>query len=167
MTAVWLLLACSQDPVLVGLAEEEVLQAEEVSGPVRYEKGEGVLVDVAYLGGRAWDEVRGEVELQMGRIRERVERGRDGVEIRLDRGMIRVVDQQVQLLRIELPYAMRRSQALENLGLPPQVREWHGNERDWVTHHNFGFERIRMGRDEPDSELVVWVEARKFNPRRR
>ncbi|MEC7242809.1 MAG: hypothetical protein VXW32_16365 [Myxococcota bacterium] len=167
MTAVWLLLACSQDPVLVGLAEEEVLQAEEASGPVRYEKGEGVLVDVAYLGGRAWDEVRGEVELQMGQIQERVERGRDGVEIRLDRGMIRVVDQQVQLLRVELPYAMRRSQALENLGLPPQVREWHGNERDWVTHHNFGFERIRMGRDEPDSELVVWVEARKFNPRRR
>ena len=151
----------------MGLEEEEVLTADESSGPVRYEKAEGVLVDVAYLGGRAWDEVRGEVELQMGRIQERSERGRDGVEIRLDKGMIRVVDQQVQLLRVELPYAMRRSQALENLGLPPQVREWHSNERDWVTHHNFGFERIRMGRDEPDSELVVWVEARKFNPRRR
>ena len=167
MSALWLLLACSQDPVLVGLAEEGVSAEEASSGPVRYEKADGVLVDVSYLAGRGWDEVRGEVELQMGRIQGRTDRGRDGVEIRLDKGRIRVVDGQVQLLRVELPYAMRRSQALENLGLPPQVREWHGNERDWVTHHNFGFERIRMGRDEPDSELVVWVEARKFNPRRR
>lgn len=167
MSALWLLFACSQDPVLVGLAEKEGLEQGTPDGPVRYEKAEGVLVDVAYLGGRGWGEVRGEVELQMGRIQGRTNRGRDGTEIQLDKGLIRVVDEQVQLIRVDLPFAMRRSQALENLGLPPQVREWHGNERDWVTHHNFGFERIRMGRDEPDSELVVWVEARKFNPRRR
>ena len=61
------------------------------------------------------------------------------------------------------------SRRLSKLAEAPfvKVREWHGNERDWVTQHNFGFERIRMGRDAPDSELVVWVEARKFNARRR
>ena len=167
MLTLWILISCSSEPVLVGLAEDHAAEGTADAGPQRYEKSEAVMVDLAYLAGRGWNEVRGEAELQMGRIEGRVDRGRDGTEIQLAKGLVRVVDEQVQLIRVELPYAMRRSQALEMLGLPPQVREWHGNERDWVTQHNFGFERIRMGRDAPDSELVVWVEARKFNARRR
>jgi len=159
--------ACSSDPVLVGL---ETLPSEEESAALMskpYEKAEGVFVDVSRFGGRHWNQVRGEVEKQMGTVRAKVDHGRDGVELRLARGSVRILDDRVQILHVDLPYVMRRSQAMEAVGLPPQVREWYGNERDWVARHAFGFDRIRMGRDDLDSELVVWVEARKFNGRKR
>jgi len=158
---------CASEPVL--LSVEEVATPEEVvKEEVKpYAKPEGVFVDVGFFGGRLWNEARAEAEIQMGEIRSRVEHRRDGIELRMGKGSFWIVDDKVQQIRVELPSLMRRSQAMEFLGLPPQVREWHGNERDWVTHHVFGFDRIRMGRHEADSELVVWVEARKFSGRKR
>jgi hypothetical protein len=163
----WMLAACTSDPVLVGLKDLVVEEPVSVAVTEPYEKPKGVFVDVSRFGGRQWNQIRGEVEKQMGELRAKVDHGRDGMELRLARGSVRILDDQVQIIHVELPYVMRRSQAMEAVGLPPQVREWHGNERDWVAHHAFGFERIRMGRDAPDSELVVWVEARKFNGRKR
>ena len=161
------MVACSSEPVLVSLEGDLDGTAAEEKAVEPYAKPAGVFVDVAYLGGRLWREAQGEVELQMGQIQRKVEHERDGVEFELDRGRVWVVEGEIQMLRVELPYAMRRSQALESIGLPAQVREWFGNRRDWVTRHSAGFDRIRMGREEADSELVLWVEARKFNGRRR
>jgi hypothetical protein len=163
----WILAACSSEPVLLGVEKVETEASPESKVTAPYEKPEGVFVDVARLGGRQWNSIRSEVEQQMGQMQSKVDRGRDGVEYQLGRGFVRVIRGQVQLIHVELPYAMRRSQAMEAVGLPPQVREWHGNERDWVAHHSFDFERIRMGRDAQDSEMVLWVEARKFNGRKR
>lgn len=162
-----ILVSCATEPVLLGV--EQVGASEESTPEVArpYEKVEGVFVDVAYLAGRQWNSIRPEVERQMGQVESKVDRGRDGVETRLGRGFVRVMRGQIQLITVNLPYAMRRSQAMESVGLPPQVREWHGNEHDWVAHHAFGFDRIRMGRDAPGSEMVIWVEARKFNGRKR
>ena len=167
MRFVGFVIACSSEPVLVALEASPEGETVEEKVVEAYSKPEGVFVDVAYFGGRTWREAQGEVELQMGRIQNRVEHGRDGIEFVLERGRIWVVEGDIQMVRVDLPYAMRRSQALENLGLPAQVREWFGNRRDWVTRHTAGFDRIRMGREEAESELVVWVEARKFNGRRR
>ncbi len=163
----WILAACSSEPVLLGVEKVEPEASGEVKEAAPYEKAEGVFVDVARLGGRQWNSIRAEVEQQMGQVEAKVDRGRDGLEYQLGRGFVRVLRGQVQLIHVELPYAMRRSQAMEAVGLPPQVREWHGNERDWVAHHSFDFDRIRMGRDGPGSEMVRWVEARKFNGRKR
>jgi hypothetical protein len=162
-----ILVACSPEPVLLGVDPART-DVESTAVEVKaYEKPEGIFVDVAHLGGRQWNAIRAEVEQQMGPVESKSDRQRDGVEYQMGRGFVRVLRGQVQLINVELPYAMRRSQAMETLGLPPQVREWHGNKSDWVAHHAFGFDRIRMGRDAPGSELVNWVEARKFNGRKR
>lgn len=163
----WIFAACSSGPVLLGVDETVGLEDDGAQAQVAYEKPEGVFVDVGRLGGRQWNTIRAEVELQMGMLQTKVDRGRDGTEYQLGRGFVRIVNEQVQLIWVELPYPMRRSQAMEAIGLPPQVREWHSNKRDWVAHHTFGFDRIRMGRAEADSEMVDWVEARKFNGRKR
>jgi hypothetical protein len=167
--SLWIFAACSSGPVLLGVDETVGLAEKGAQAPVAYEKPEGVFVDVGRLSGRQWNTIRGEVEQQMGMLQTKVDRGRDGIEYQLGRGYVRVVGGQVQMIWLELPYAMRRSQAMEVIGLPPQVREWHSNKRDWVAHHQFGFDRIRMGRtgSESESELVEWVEVRKFNGRKR
>ena len=93
MLTLWILISCSSEPVLVGLAEDHAAEGTADAGPQRYEKSEAVMVDLAYLAGRGWNEVRGEAELQMGRIEGRVDRGRDGTEIQLAKGLVRVVDE--------------------------------------------------------------------------
>ena len=89
MFALWLLVACSQDPVLVGLAEEVGEEEEASSGPVRYEKAEGVLVDVAYLGGRGWDKYGGRWSFRWARFgggRSEVETGWNSIGPWIDSG---------------------------------------------------------------------------------
>jgi hypothetical protein len=125
-------------------------------------------VDVAHFAGRSLDAVRGELEEQLGEILEVVELSqRDGREIRLGRGLVREVNGGIYLVRVELPHPMRRSEAMRRVGLPPQVRKWLGFTNEWRASWLYGFERVRMGREERDSEFVVWVEALKSNPRKR
>jgi hypothetical protein len=132
-----------------------------------YEKSEDVEVDTQYLLGRHIDEINGVLTAQMGEVTSSVELGRDGVEITLEKGSARLLDDVLYQIRFDLPFVMRRSQALEAVGLPAQVGAWHGNTLDWVVKWSFGMERIRMGRESRGSEHVTWVEVRKFNPRRR
>lgn len=158
-----------QEPVLLVLGDEgDAADAVSGSEPEVYEKAEDVLVDVARFAGRSLDEVRGELEEQMGATVAIVELNpREGREIRLGSGLVREVDGAIYLVRVDLPHPMRRSEAMRRIGLPPQVRKWLGFSNEWRAAWLYGFERVRMGREERGSEFVVWVEALKSNPRKR
>jgi hypothetical protein len=159
----------SSDPVLVALGtvtSEAALRSKDVNTP--YQKPEGVLVDVIHLVTRSLDEARSDLEDQLGSVVEIVELDpQDGREIRMERGKVREVDGSIYQLWLELPRPMRRSEALMRLGMRAQVREWLGLTFEWRASWVQGMERIRMGREERDSEFVVWVEVRRFDPRRR
>jgi hypothetical protein len=167
----WMVLAgcMSSEPVLVALGpgpSETVLKSLKKNTP--YQMPEGLLVDVAHLVTKSLDEVRSDLEDQLGSVVEIVELDpQDGREIRFERGKVREVDGSIYLLWLELPRPMRRSEALMQIGLRAQVREWSGLTFEWRTSWVQGMERIRMGREERDSEFVVWVEVRRFDPRRR
>jgi hypothetical protein len=159
----------SSEPVLVALGpgpSEAVLESEDANTP--YQKPEDVLVDVIHLVTKSLDEVRSDLEDQLGSVVEIVELDpQDGREIRMERGKVREVDGSIYLLWLELPQPMRRSEALMRLGMRAQVREWLGLTLEWRASWVQGMERVRMGREERDSEFVVWVEVRRFDPRRR
>ena len=167
----WLVLAgcMSSEPVLVALGpapSKAASESEDANTP--YQKPEGVLVDVVHLVTRSLDEARSDLEDQLGSVVEIVELDpQDGREIRMERGKVREVGGSIYLLWLELPRPMRRSEALMQLGMRSQVREWLGLTLEWRTSWTQGMERIRMGREERDSEFVVWVEVRRFDPRRR
>jgi hypothetical protein len=167
--AILVALAACSEPVLLGVDDDPIvdIETDELASIVSYVKSEDVEVDARYLLGRHIDEANAELTTQMGEILSRVDIGLDGVEVLLETGKVRLIDDIIYQIYFELPFVMRRSQALEAVGLPAQVGAWHGNTLDWVVKWSFGMERIRMGRESRGSEHVTWVEVRKFNPRRR
>ncbi len=169
MFAILVALAACSEPVLLGVDMEPIvdIETDELAPAATYVKSEDVEVDSRYLLGRHIDEANTELTTQMGEILSRVDLGLDGVEVVLERGKVRLIDDILYQIYFELPFVMRRSQALEAVGLPAQVGAWHGNTLDWVVKWSFGMERIRMGRESRGAEHVTWVEVRKFNPRRR
>lgn len=160
------LLACTDDaPILSGVGETDVARVEAVD-VAPYETPEGVVVDAPYLAGRSWEQVRDVVSAQLGDIQEvRALDPRDGTEYVLERGRVRVHDGQVYLVYLELPRATRRSSALLQTGFPPQADRWFELHDEFRLRWHAGFERLRMGRDEENPEMVIWVEALLRSPR--
>ena len=161
------LLACGPDePILSGVAPVEGPAAQAEVAP--YEKDEGVYVDVLYLGGRTFDEVRGVVSQQLGDIQEVNDLGlRDGTEYVLERGRVKVKDGAIYLVHVDLERPMRQSSALAAIGLPPEVDSPYLLTTEIRLRWHAGFDRIRMGRASRDDDLVIWIEALKFDPRDR
>ena len=132
-----------------------------------YEKPPGVYVDVGYLCGKSLESVRDQLSVQLGDIRASTALNpKDGKELVLERGRVRVKDGRIYLIRVELEGSLRRSTALQAIGLPPTVRKWNAFTHEFNTRHHAGFERIRLGRMEPGTEEVLWVEVMKASPRR-
>ncbi len=146
---------------------EQTPEGLTVRAPKPYEKPAGVYVDVGHLCGRGLDSVRDVLSAQLGDILERRELNpQDGKELVLTRGSVRVKDGRIYLVKVALEGPLRRSTALQAMGLPPTVRKWNSFTHEFNTRHHAGFERIRMGRMEPGTVEVVWVEVMKTNPRR-
>ena len=159
-----LLLACEPtEPVLSGVAPPEV-QHEPIDGDF-YVKAEGVYVDAQYIAGKSWGLVRDEVNAQMGDVAEVKDLGRDGRQITLERGHIKESEGTVYLVHVTLPRPMRRTAALHATGLPPQADDWHAFTHEYRLRWHGNFDRIRMGRLEADSDMVAWVEAKRYDPR--
>ncbi|MCB9759216.1 MAG: hypothetical protein H6739_05210 [Alphaproteobacteria bacterium] len=175
--AISLVVACTEEPILTGLepqggvpasmrvdAGPEAPLAPPEPGP--YQRPEGVLVDVSWLAGRSWDAARDQVSVQMGDIQAIHELDpRDGTEYVLEQGAVRVLDGVIYMVRVDLPRPMRRSTALFTAGLPTQVSRWYDLSDEWRLRWHAGFERIRVGKENRESEMAVWVEAMKWNPR--
>ena len=156
------------EPVLPGVVSAPTETAEGLSlrAQQTYEKPPGVYVDVAYLCGRSLDAVRDDLSAQLGDIQASTTLSpKDGRELKLERGMVRVKDGRIYLVHVDLEGPLRRSTALQAVGLSPTVRKWNAFTHEFSTRHHAGFERIRMGRLEPDGEAVVWVEVMKASPR--
>ncbi|MCK6518649.1 hypothetical protein L6R46_26780 [Myxococcota bacterium] len=163
--AIWALglVGCGADePILSGLRVAPSAQAPGAP----YVRPEHVLVDISYLGGRSWEEARDVVDEQLGPITERIDLDpRDGQELRFEAGALRVKDGQIYQITVTLPRPTRRAAALHSLNLPPQIDSWFSLDRELRARWEAGFERIRLGRAEPESEMIVWVEALKWSPR--
>ena len=68
------------------------------------------------------------------------------------------------MLSVPLPEPLRRTDALELLGFPPQVDDTIVLHREYRLNHEWGFRRIRMMRLGQDNELVDKVEAWRWVP---
>jgi len=170
------LLACEPEPMISAVqppAErvEEVRtareQAEIAASPAAldlgYVKPEGVYVDVAWLGGRTYSVVRGEVAAQLGAL---VEEGSlppgQGQEFRFEKGTLRVSGDRILLVDVPLPEPMRRSEALRLVGFPDQVpRNWVLLSGEFRLTSVFNYRRIILDRVGPGEEDVIRVRAWK------
>jgi len=160
-----LLLACEPEPVLPVVAATEPVN-DNTRAQADYALAEGVLVDVQYLAGRNWEAVRDEVGRQMGAVQEASDLPRqEGRLIRLERGEVEIRDDRICRIKVLLPEPRRRSGALSAVGLPVHVDNWMATHREFRLRWTWNFERIRMGRASAESEEVVWVEARRWDPR--
>ena len=156
------------EPVLPGVlrpqAEERGERAIE-----SYERPDGVYVDVRYLAGESLDKVRDQVAIQLGDVQEiRPLDPRDGEEMILERGHLRLKEGVIYRVDVELPEPVPRSEALAMLGLPIQADRWYGTHREWLLRWTWGFSKIRMVREEgaASPESVVLVELTRWDPRK-
>ncbi len=170
-----LLMACHEpEPVLTvvrpaGLAEgtsslEGTATSDERSRKTStpYVKPENVYIDIRWLGGRSYQSVRDEVTRQLGLVMNRRDLGtRKGVELVFARGTIRVRNDTIYMIRVDLPRPVTRSEALELTGFPPYVGNWRITHREYRLGHELDFVRFRLKRAEGNSDRVIQVEAWK------
>lgn len=176
MLLLLLALGCSGDePVVSGVPQpttaeavrEEREEREARASPkyveASYQKPEGVLIDVRYLGGRDYQAVRGEVAEQLGGLVESVELPEgQGKELRFERATVRVVDGAIYMFDVALDPPVRRDQALVKLGFPDSIpKEYTVLPREFRATHVWGFRRLRFFRVEQGSELIERVQAWK------
>ncbi len=164
LLALTLAAACEPEPVLQDLRPADATSPDQAVAD--YEKAEGVLVDVQYLTGKSWEAVRDEVSRQMGDMVD--SRRTDlpgGYEYKLTRGVVSVAEGRIYQIRVDLDEPLRRSSALAVLGLPPQVSRWGVTHLEFRLRTVWNFDRVRMGRADTETEDVLWVEVRRFNPR--
>ena len=174
-----LLSGCRQEtPVLTGIPEEALLQktasaasrrdqlSEDLPdvGTVPYALPEGVYVDVSRLTSRPFRESRDEIGDQLGELVS-TRTLHDGVtEMTFDRAVIRLIDDQIFMLRVSLPQPMRRSESLQLLGFPLFVDRYLAFHREFRLNHTWEFRRIRLKREAAGSELITEIEAWKWIP---
>jgi hypothetical protein len=167
-----LVLGCvNEEPVLIGIPEEALLseqtQPDTPTAKARasYEKSGAVYVDVRFLGGKPYLQVRDILTEQLGPLqgREAID-GKDGVSLEFLRGSVRIMKGTIAMLTIPLPKPMRRAEALEALGFPPYVGGYTIFHREYRLHHEWGFRRIRLKREDRRSERVIEVEAWRWLP---
>ena len=163
---VFLLWGCGpSEPILPGVPVEA---DEAEAADAAYTRAEGVYVDVLYLGGRSWDEVRGEASIQLGDIQEVNDLGvLDGTEYVMERGRVKVKDGTIYLIHVDLPRPMRQAAALYAVGLPGDIDRPYNLTSEVRLRWHSGFDRVRLGREGRDTDMVIWVEALKFDPRDR
>jgi hypothetical protein len=162
---VFALLACAPDPVLPSVSAPGQ-GTDDARDGAPYKLAEGVIVDVQYLAGRTWESARDEVARQMGEVQSIEEIPRqEGRLVHLERGDVEIRDDRICRIKVTLPEPRRRSAALSAVGLPIHVANWMETHREYRLRWTWNFERIRMGREGPETEEVVWVEARRWDPR--
>jgi hypothetical protein len=163
-----------EEPVLTGIPQDALLSEQGVQTkpgaptpkpPARYEKSKAVYIDVRFLGGKPYLQVRDILIEQFGPLRSRQLLGsKAGVSLEFLRGSIRVMKGTIAMLNIPLPEPMRRTEALEALGFPPYVGGYTIFHREYRLHHEWGFRRIRLKREDRRSERVIEVEAWRWLP---
>lgn len=156
--------ACrSSDPVLSGVGNDPGA-GEVTTAP--YALSAGVLVDLPLFAGAELDTVRGRLNEQMGDVQSKQTLGGgQGELLTLERGQVWVQDGRIYQLRVDLDRPTRREAALSSLNIDPRVDRPAALSDEIRVQWHQGFERLRLGRAERWSEMVIWVELRAFDPR--
>ena len=173
-----LLCGCADEPpLLTGIPQAPLLQdtPEEASAGSEtdedkpkaqaYTKARDIFVDVRYLGGKPYAQVRDLLSEQMGGLKSRAPAQRQGGQLlTFEHGQARVIHNTVAMMKVRLPEPVRRTQALEMLGFPPYVGGYTIFHREYRLHHEWGFRRIRLMREDRRSERVIEVEVWRWLP---
>ena len=129
-----------------------------------YQKAEGVLVDILFLGGKPFLEVNDLLSSQLGPLQEHLELNNNEHFRRYEQGDISVKDGAVFRIRFFYPESLRRNEALAQIGFPQQVGNYIITHKEYQLTNQFGFRRLRMKRESRDTELVTEIEAWKWIP---
>ena len=122
-------------------------------------------IDIPFLKGKAIDQVKGLLTQQLGPLQEVIPLANPEEEIRrYERGEISLYEKNVYRVKVILPEAMRRSEALMHVGIPEQVDEYMVTHREYQLTNKFELRRIRMRRQNPDNELVTEIEVFAWLP---
>ena len=174
-----LLCACADEPpLLTGIPQTPLLQdtPQETQGTEKkdkakaqaYTKARNIFVDVRYLGGKPYAQVRDLLSEQMGGLKSRAPAARQGGQLlTFEHGQARIINNTVAMIKVRLPEPVRRTQALEILGFPPYVGGYTIFHREYRLHHEWGFRRIRLMREDRRSERVIEVEVWRWLPSER
>ena len=85
--------------------------------------------------------------------------GNGGRELTFDRGKLRLVDDRILRIYVPLEPPLRRTAALEATGFPPASGRYITLHREYRLNHEWGFRRVRLMRENRQSELVNAVDA--------
>jgi hypothetical protein len=170
------------DPVVPGIDEDPLLTEinsakenresrkiqQQQKAQSSYQKSPEVYIDINYLGGKMHKAVQDAIQDQLGNLQKKQALSpKDGERRFYEFGEIRTLDDQIYMIKITLPEAMRRSEALLKTGFPEQVDKYKEYHKEYQLHNEWGFRRIRMRRESPESELITQFEAWKWVPNER
>ncbi len=128
-----------------------------------YEKPAFVYVDARHLGGRSFRSARAEIEQQLGAVIEERPVSATTKEVVFERGTLRLVGDTIQMIEVPLPEAVRRTEALGQLGFPPATDEYQALALEFRLLNSWGFRRIRLFRVARGSEEIARVQAWRFS----
>ena len=170
-----LALSCDPpEPVISGIPREPLLSTDRTEAPPkvkeqkRYNKPEGVYVDVRHLCGQRLEAIRDHIHDQLGPRQNIRDLGEvSGREIQFTRGTIRVLDGIVYMMSVPLIEPMYRRQALQSIGFPAQTTSVLAYSGEYRINNQWDFRRIRMRRSERDAETISEVDVWRWLPRER
>lgn len=143
-----------------GAAETPLLLQGGPEEDAVYQKPPGVIVDVRYLGGKPYAEVRDVVTDQLGALQSSTDMpGDGGRELIFERGKLRIVADRIYRVYVPIEPSLRRTAALEAVGFPAASGRYITLHREFRLSHEWGFRRIRLMRENRRSELVNAVDA--------
>ncbi len=169
----WLaaIFACSgsDDPVVSAVPKPEPVTVEQVEAKrtreelrtsprnleVNYSKPERVYIDLHFLGGRRWDNVREIVLDQLGALTEEAVDAQGRTVKRLERGTLTLgSESSIEILDVPLPEPMRRADAMIVCGFSGLADRYLALTREFRVTQFQGFRRIILHRVGPKEELV-------------
>ncbi len=175
-----LLLACNNadEPIVRAVAppkptpeaiaekrEKEELRTSPRNLEVNYVKPPGAYVDVQFLGGRRWDNVRDILVDQLGALTGQ-ERDAQGDEVmKLERGTVTLSDGVIDVIDVPLPEPMRREDAMVACGFSGLADRYLPFTREYRVTQFQGFRRIVLHRVAPEDDLVNRLTGYKLQDR--
>lgn len=145
--------------------EAEELRASPRNLEVNYVKPPNVYIDVHFLGGRRWENVRDIVVEQLGALQEE-STDRQGRELkRLERGILTLQDGEIDQIEVPLPEPMRRADAMIACGFSGLVDRYLSFSHEYRVTQFQGYRRIILHRVGKGDDLVDQLTAQKRQDR--
>lgn len=145
--------------------EAEELRASPRNLEVNYVKPEGVYVDVHFLGGRRWENVRDIVVDQLGALLEESLDNQDREVKRLERGTLTLDDGEIDVIVVPLPEPMRRADAMVACGFSGLADRYLSFTHEFRVTQFQGYRRVVLHRVAKNDDLVDRITAQKKQDR--